>query len=276
MSAPGTVRDDDRGFLYGDGVFDTMLAVDGAFPDLPRHLRRLEEGALALGIQFDRDEAERRARAVAAPRAGESAVRVTVTRGPGGGLSARGAGPATVVARAGPVPWSERDRHEGVAVVVATLRRIPAACLDPRVKSLNYLPNVLARQEAERHGAREAVFLDLAGHVVEAAVANLFVVRDGTLVTPPVSSGCFPGFARADVLALAREDGIPHGERAIRPDEVAGASEGFLTSSLAGIVPVTRFEGAPVGRGLVGPLTRRLQALYATLTKGRLPPVKGH
>lgn len=270
-----TVRDDDRGLLYGDGVFDTMLGLDGLVVRLDRHLDRLAAGADALGIRFDRSDAASRARAVAFGRAGESAVRVTVTRGPGVGLSPAGAGPATVLARAGPVPWTEADRSDGVAAAFARLRRVPAACFDPAVKSLNYLPNVLARKEAAERGAREALFLDLAGDVVEGAASNVFAVVDGTLVTPPVSAGCFPGFARADVLALARADGIPCAEGNLSPAALAGASEAFLTSSLAGIVPIVALEGSRLREGIRGPVTARLQSVYARSLKSGMPSVKG-
>lgn len=265
------VRADDRGLLYGDGLFETMLAVDGVLDDASRHLDRLAAGALVLGIAFDASAARKLAEDAARGRPGESAVRLTLTRGPGAGLGTLGAGPPTLLSRAGPVPWSDRHRAEGVAAVFASRRRVPAACLEPSLKSLNYLPNVLARMEAERRGAEEALFLGLDGGAVEGTVSNVFAVVGGALATPALAEGCFPGLARADVLALARAEGLRVEERRILPAEIAGADEAFLTSTLAGVLPLVRLEGADVAAGVPGPVTRRLQTLYRGLVTSRLP-----
>ena len=143
--------------------------------------------------------------------------------------------------------YDERQRTEGLDLVTVSVRRPPADVLDPRVKSLNYLNNVLAKREARLRGADEALVLNAHGHVAEAAVANVFCVRDGVLLTPPATDGALEGITRRTVLELARELAIPCAERTLGRFDLFASTEAFLSGSGAGLVPVRSLDGERLG-----------------------------
>lgn len=257
----------DRGLLVGDAVFETLRAYAGRTPDLARHLARLARSCSLTGLPAPPADLAKRVEQVLAANgleAVDAAVRVTITAGVGGaGVSRRGAGAPTILVTAQPVAYREEQYREGVAAVVArSTRRMPASVLDPRVKATSYLPNVLARREAEERGAFEALLLNERGEVTEATTANVLAVLDGELATPPLDAPCLDGLTRERVLALAREDGFAVAERVLLPSDLAAADEILLTASVAEVLPVTTFEGAGVGLVRPGPVARRLRERY--------------
>lgn len=254
----------DRGFLLSDGVFETLLARGGGIVGLSEHLARMREGATLLGIPVSLGNAsiEAAARATLAANSLENedaALRITLTRGTGlrGLLPPESPNPTLLItaARVGTAPAS-------LAAAISAHRRNEHSP-SVRIKSLNYLDNILARQEATAKGAYEALLLNTAGALAGASAANLFLVEEGKLVTPGVRQGALPGITRATVIKLARKRGIPVREAKVEPQRLFTAAEAILTNSLIGLRPLVAVDGRPIGNGETGPLTRALQAAYA-------------
>ncbi len=260
----------DHGLLYGDGVFEGIRMWSGRPFRLRAHLRRLEASARALDLGLPPGLEQVVLETFAAHGESDAYARLIVTRGVG----ALGVDPSTckeprVICMAADVAlYPPALRERGLALATVSGRRPAPDVLDPRVKSLNYLPSVLAKQEAVARGADEALVLNARGHVAEAAVANVFVVRDGALHTPPVTDGALEGITRASVLELARARAIPASERTLGRQDLLDCDEAFLTGTgIGGLVPVRSLDGRPVGRGTPGPLTRALQAAYQALAR---------
>jgi branched-chain amino acid aminotransferase len=256
----------DRGFTLADGVFETMKAYNGTIFRLDRHLSRIAGALRALAIPQPpelRDWVDAASRAAGLPRAG---IRLTVTRG----IAAGGVIPPidphpTVVVTVTPLPTFGADVYAaGLNAHVASGRRNEHSMV-AGLKTLAYIESVAAMIEARRAGADEALFLDTAGHCSEATASNLFAVMGGRLTTPPTSCAALPGITRAAVLELGTECGIAVEERPFDLAELASASEAFLTSSLRGIAPLVRIDGAAVGSGTPGPITRQVMGAYAVL-----------
>ncbi len=257
----------DHGLLYGDGIFEGLRVVGRAVFRLEDHLARLRAGARAIeleipgGLDGVRDIVLETARAYDRDTA---YLRLIVTRGEG----ALGVDPTTC-----PEPrllciadrlriYGTRELSRGIDLVTSSWRRPPADVLDPRVKSLNYLNSALAKLEARRRGADEALLLNTAGAVAEASVANVFVYRDGELRTPRTSDGILEGITRATVLELAGTLGIPAAERTLGRFDLFSADEVFLTGTGAGIVPVRSLDGQTLGEGVPGPICAKIRAAY--------------
>lgn len=260
----------DRGFLYGDGVFETVKVVDGVPLWLEEHLARLESGCRALGFEPpSRKEALDAVEALCDRPSGRSRFRVIVTRGVGGeGLTPsrapRPAVVATLSAAARP-PVSVR------VLVAARPRLFPL----PRAKTLNYVQSVLAREDAATHGADDALLIDPRDRVVEATAANLFAVAAGGLVTPSLDEGCLDGITRRRVLEIARELPAPVEERPLAVEELLRAEEVFLTSSVHGVVPVVAIGDAAVGKGAPGRVTRSMQESLLERERAEIAAQKG-
>jgi branched-chain amino acid aminotransferase len=169
--------------------------------------------------------------------------------------------------------YPAETQGRGISLVTSSWRRPPADVLDPRVKSLNYLNNALAKLEARRQGADEALLLNAAGLVAEASVANVFAVRAGALATPPPTDGALEGITRGAVLELATRDGIPNAERSLGRYDLLGADEVFLTGTGARLVPVRSLDGETIGKGEPGPITRRLLAAFTALVRSGGTPI---
>lgn len=260
----------DGGYLYGDGVFETIRLYGGRPFDLEGHLGRLAANLAALDFAWRPEPAAVAAIVAQLVRrnglAGRDArCRLNVSRGgaPEDPLPLEGLGDlaptvsAWVEALGGHLPAWQRD-----GVPVALLREGFRRGNSPGVKSLNYLPTVLALREARRRGCAEALICDERDRLLEGATSNVFVVRDGRLATPPLSRGLLGGRTRALVLEAAARLGLPCAEADVTAADLAGADEVFLCGSVKEIVPVTAVDGAPVGGGAPGPLTRRLQEAY--------------
>lgn len=262
----------DRGLLYGDAVFETVRVYDGRAHALDAHLARLRRSCDLTGIPYPADVAWGSEVVPALLRANglrEASVRITVTRGTGPGFAPMQDVTPTVMAIATPVPYAPELYEEGVAVLLSQVRKTPAATLDPRLKSVNYLPHVLARAEAKRAGAFEALLRgDDGEEVVEGTTSNLFLVKDGIVLTPPLSSGILDGLTRRDVLAVLLDQARHVEERPLYPRDLQEADEVFLTASVAEVLPVVRIDGAPVGDGKPGKVAREaLQAYRAWVTR---------
>ncbi|TDA68702.1 MAG: hypothetical protein D9V47_08115 [Clostridia bacterium] len=255
----------DHGFSYGDGLFETILVVGRHPVFLAAHLERLAAGARILRLELPWSGEQLAAavqETVAAAALGSGYLRLTVTRGAGEGWRlAACREPTLLIVPYDHIPYPAEDYAQGFAAAISRWRRNHHSPL-AQVKSLNYLENILAKDEALALGAQEAILLNLEGRVAEGAMSNVFVIGDGYLVTPPPQEGPLPGITRRYVLELASRVGLTAAERPVAPGELVGAPEAFLTSSLMGIMPLTFLEGRPVGTGRPGPLTRRLARVY--------------
>lgn len=257
----------DRGFMLGDGLFETMRTRGERVLLLDEHLARLRAGAAIVELPAPPDAALRAAigTALNASPWPEAVARLTVTRGPDRG---RGLEPSpdltpSVVVRVTPfaAPPVETYRR-GVAAVTSHIRRNETSPLS-RLKSLNYGDNVLARRAARQRGADEALLLNTRGEAACAAAANLFIVRAGQLLTPPVESGVLAGITRGTVLELAAALGIPARIAPLTAEDVCDAQEAFFTNTVHGVMPLTRLDGQPIGDGTPGTITTALAAAYA-------------
>jgi branched-chain amino acid aminotransferase len=268
----------DRGFLYGDSVYEVTRAFGGRPFALVEHLDRLERSAAGIGMTMPpRAEIEDAVAATcAAVGSGELYVRIIVTRGAGEiALDPAMADRPRLIVIARPVhPPPPEAYAEGVNVaLVGHSRSAPGArAVDPSVKSGNYLVSVLAVAEAKRRGAFEAILCDQVGRLTEGSSSNLFLVRGGRITTPPLSAGLLEGITRRHVIALAHRAGIAVDQAPLWPKDLESADEAFLTSSIRGVVPVVRVDGAAIGpkdglSGRPGPVTQRVMVLYDEATR---------
>lgn len=260
----------DRGFLYGDSVYETLRTYRGEFFALSEHLDRLEASAAALQLElpWGRQGITQALEAIAAarPRGFEAGARITVTRGAGPlGMAPTPQHRPRLVGLGWPLA---AGRHplatEGVAITITGIRRNPPNVLNPKIKSGNFLNNILAYQEAAAQGSFEGVLLTVEGALAEATTSNLFWVRDGVLFTP-VDEGILRGVTRQKVCQLARESRIPLQQVEAPAQALHEADEVFLTSSLKGVLPVIRVDGKAVGAGSIGPVTEKLMDRYDQL-----------
>jgi branched-chain amino acid aminotransferase len=262
----------DRGFLYGDSVYETIGTVYGRLFAARDHLDRLERSASRIGLRFPpRADVERAiAETVAAAGNAESRVRVILTRGAGKlDLDPASADDTQLIVIVFPLGPPTREMYEkGVEVAIVSVARNNPRAIDPAVKSGNYLNNILALGEARRRsGAYEAILCCADGTVAEGASSNIFAVVEGKVMTPPTEVGILDGITRAKVIALCRANDVPFAEGRLSPFDLRGAEEAFITSATRGVLPVTRIDGSPVGAGVPGPITRRLMGLYDDLAR---------
>jgi branched-chain amino acid aminotransferase len=261
----------DRGFLYGDSVYETIGTMYGKLFAARDHLDRLERSAHRIGLRVPpRAEIEAAiADTVAAAGNPETRVRVMLTRGVGKlDLDPASCDDCRLVVIAFPLGAPTRDMFEkGVAVAIVSVTRNSPRAIDPAVKSGNYLNNVLALGEARRAGAYEAILCADDGSVAEGSTSNVFAVVGGEIWTPQPDVGILDGITRAKIIQLASGAGIAVVERRVQPDELRGADEAFLTSATRGVLPIATIDGRPVGGGVPGPVTRRLMALYDGLAR---------
>ena len=253
----------DRGFLYGEGLFETLRAYRGRVFRLDNHVERLIKSARSLGIPLPRELSRIEGAIVKLlrlNRLSDARVRVTLSRGPGPG-TASAKPKARLFITASRFPSPGRIQKNGVSAVISSIRRNPHSPLS-RLKSQNYLECILARDEARRRKSYEAIFLDTRGYVVEGSTSNIFLVSDGRLITPSLEGPLLPGITRRVVLEIVGHLGIPVRQRKVKPAELSEAREVFLTNSLVEVLPAIRIEGKKVGSGRPGPVTRTLQKAY--------------
>jgi branched-chain amino acid aminotransferase len=263
----------DHGVLYGDGVFEGMRIYGGKVFRLAEHLERLWNSAKAiwLEIPMSRDEMARAVNeTVQVNGITDGYVRLVVTRGAGTlGLDPNRTSHPQVIVIADYITLYPREFYEkGLEIVtVSTMRNHPAA-LSPRIKSLNYLNNILAKIEGLQAGCVEALMLNHKGEISECTGDNIFLVRKGQLLTPPIDAGILEGITRDVVIELAREAGMAVREIPLTRHDVFIADECFLTGSAAEIVPVVKVDSRPIGDGTPGPMTRRLMERFHDITRG--------
>ena len=257
----------DRGYMRADGLFETLRSYDGVAGCLERHIARIRRGAAVLGIPVPDDAgAMVAAAATAAAEAGwaDAAVRLSLSRGVGDlTMVPRSDTPPTVVITATPlsVKASAPLYEKGIALHVATGTRNEQS-ITSGVKTLGYAEAVIAFNAALSAGFDEALFLDTEGHVSEATTANIFAVQDGGLHTPPLTCGILAGITRELVLEIASREKIPVAERVMQLEDLYGAAEVFITSSIRELMPVTRVGAQVIGTGAPGPVYRRLHELF--------------
>jgi len=256
----------DRGFLYGDGLFETLRCYERKFFRLDAHVERLRHGLETLDITPPaalKDIAPVLQELAKLNYVANGVARIVVTRGVGEfGLLGKFAEQPMLLTACWPQPPPPGSRYEaGIQVVVAHHRLGGTMGL----KSLNYLPQILARREAEEARADDAILLNTHGHVAEATASNVFLVRERELITPALEPEILPGITRAAVLELAHGEKLPVVERVVHQNDLFHADEIFLTSSVAEITPVTRLGGHWVHLGQPGPITREMMRAYGAL-----------
>lgn len=261
----------DHGLLYGDGVFEGIRFYHRHAFRLDAHLQRLRDSARALALTLPLSQAELAAAvaAVIAAYASEHGyLRLVVTRGPGSlGIDPRRCLTPTVFIIADRLEMvSPAVRAQGVRLITAATRSLPADGLDPRIKSLNYLNRILARIEANRAGVDEAILLNAAGRISEGTADNLFIVRDGVLHTPPCSEGALAGITRNVIMTLAGDAGVAVREQALAPYDLYNAEEAFLTGTGAELIPVREADGRVLAC-CPGPVYQDLQRRFTALVQ---------
>ncbi len=266
----------DHGLLYGDGVFEGIRSYNGKIFRCQKHVQRLYDSARAirLTIPMTPDEVTQAMYDTLAANGladGDGYIRLVVTRGVGTlGLSILKTACPSVFIIADQIELYPPELYEkGMSVItVSTIRNHPNA-LSPRIKSLNYLNNILAKIEGQDADAPEAIMLNHEGLVAECTGDNLFIARDGRLQTPPTSAGILEGVTREAVIELAQKRGIALEEKNLVRQDVYIASECFLTGTAAEVIAVTQVDGRPIGDGKPGPITKQLMADFHALTKGQ-------
>jgi len=262
----------DRGFIYGDSAYETIRCYQGVPFLFAEHWRRLGASCRQLGIPIAwsarRQEAHLR-RLLRRARLRSAHVRIVVTRGVGEIRMApeRGLAPNLLFYAQPYRPLPENLYARGAPMALVTRRRNPIVSLDPRIKSSNLLNNVLASIEAARRGAFEALMRNPDGFLAEGASSNLFLVKNGTLLTPPLGEGILSGITRAVISKLALDDRIPLRERHLRERDLWTCDEAFITSTLKEVLPMRTCNGRKVGGGRPGPVTLRLLAAYREYTR---------
>ncbi len=256
----------DHGLLYGDGVFEGIRFYAGRAFLLDEHLRRLRRSARAIALPYpwpDGELAAIVARVIDAFARPDGYIRLLITRGDGPlGIDPTPCRTPRLLVIAAPLEMVDPEaRRRGIRLHVAATRRLPSDGLDPRIKSLNYLNAILARIEAAQAGCQEAVLLNAQGRVAEGSADNLFVVREGELLTPPDIDGALPGITRDLILALAREAGIPARRASLTPFDLYTADECFLSGTGAELIPVREVAGRVLPE-CPGPVFRRCEAAF--------------
>ncbi len=264
----------DRGFLYGDSVYETMRAYRRRPFGIEEHLARLAHSARLLGFELpDAPLADEVRGSLEALGREDAVVRIVVTRGAGEyGLDpALADRPARVIIARAFTPLPQTDYDRGVAIRIVEAGVGPRGLVPPGAKTGNYLPNLMALGQARRQGAHEAILVDTRGHVTEGSTSNLFVVRSGRsgrsgqLRTPPLDSGILAGITRGNVIDLARGRGLAVREEVLDPEDVRGADEVFLTSTTREVLPVRQVDERTIGSGRAGKVAQELLADYRAL-----------
>ena len=262
----------DHGLLYGDGVFEGIRAYSGRVFRLRQHVDRLYESAqsIHLKIPVAREELARAiVDTMAVNKLSDAYIRVIVTRGAGSlGLDPRKTTDPQIIIITDAISLYPAELYDhGLKLVTAgTMRNHPSA-LNPRIKSLNYLNNIMAKVEATNAGCLEALMLNHKGEVAECTGDNIFVVRKGALHTPPIDAGILEGITRDAVIELARAAGIAIHERTMDRHDVYTADECFLTGTAAEVIPVVECDGRPIGDGKPGPVTNDLRRRFHALVR---------
>lgn len=268
----------DHGVLYGDGVFEGIRFYNGRIFKLEEHLDRLFASAQAilLTIPMSKEEvAEATIKTCRLNKLKDGYIRLVVTRGVGNlGLSPYKCKKASVFIIAATIElYPESVYREGLKVATTGTMRTPANVLSPAVKSLNYLNNIMAKVEAIQAGAEEGLMLNAQGLVAECTGDNVFIIKGGALITPPITAGALDGITRRTVMALAVHAGLPVREENLARYDIYTADECFLTGTAAEVVPVAQVDGRVIGTRRPGPVTLDLMQKYRELTASEGAPI---
>jgi branched-chain amino acid aminotransferase len=264
----------DRGFLYGDGIFETMRAYSGNIFRLDQHIRRLKQSAELIGLTVGLEPEKISGichQLLKKNDLADAILRISVTRGPSaGGIGIRGTSRPSIIAFVRPpMPLPAGAYNDGVSARIVSIRRSSSLAIDTRIKSMNYLNLILARAEAEEAGAYEAILLNHAGYIAETSTANIFFATAGEVFTPGLDCDILAGITREAVIELASGMNIPLREKRIEPSEIVDFEECFLTNSGVEILPVTRIDDNEVGNGNPGLIYNRLRQAYQELVRKR-------
>jgi branched-chain amino acid aminotransferase len=262
----------DHGFLYGDGVFEGIRAYNGKVFMLDEHLDRLYDSAKSIWLTIPLTKEQMRDAILQTLRANElrdAYIRVVVSRGEGDlGLDPRKCPKPNIVIITDRIELFPEELYErGIEMVTVSVRRNSPQALNPNIKSLNYLNNILAKIEAINAGKPEGLMLTLDGYVAEGTGENIFIVKRGELFTPPAYMGILKGITRQVVMKLAQEEGIPVHEAVLTLHDVYIADECFLTGTGAEIIPVVKLDGRVIGDGVPGPITKTLIQKFRQYTQ---------
>ena len=268
----------DHGLLYGDGIFEGIRFYNGRVFRLEEHLSRLWDSARSICLEIPmtmREMTEAVLETIRQNHLRDGYIRLLVTRGIGNlGLNPTQCKCPSVIIIAATIALYHPDVYrKGLAIVTCATRRSNPAALNPAVKSLNYLNNVMARIEANLARADEALMLNDAGNVAECTADNVFVVKRGQIFTPPITAGALRGITRSIVFEIAAELGIKVSETDITRHDVFVADECFLTGTAAEIIPVVKADGRLIGNGKPGPITTRTMARFREMTRTTGTPV---
>ncbi len=262
----------DHGFLYGDGVFEGIRSYGGRVFMLDEHLDRLYESAKSIWLTIPIDKEQMKEAILQTLRNNklrDAYIRVVVSRGEGDlGLDPRKCPKPNVIIITDRIELFPNELYErGIEMVTVSVRRNSPQALNPNIKSLNYLNNILAKIEAINAGKPEGLMLTIDGYVAEGTGENIFVIKRGELFTPPAYMGILKGITRQVVMNLAREMGYPVWETVLTLHDVYTADECFITGTAAEIVPVVKLDGRTIGEGVPGPITKALIQKFRAYTQ---------
>jgi branched-chain amino acid aminotransferase len=268
----------DHGLLYGDGIFEGIRAYNGRVFKLKEHIDRLFCSAKSILLNLPLAHADIMAAIVETCRRNklrDGYIRLVVTRGPGTlGLNPNRCKSPSVIIIAGKIQLYPPELYQqGMEIVTVPTTRNLHSALNPAIKSLNYLNNILAKIEANNAGCEEAIMLNAEGFVAECTGDNIFIVKEGQLLTPPLSAGALYGITRRVVMDLAAQAGLKVSESDLTRYDLFNADECFLTGTAAELMPVVKIDGRVIGTGTPGPATGNLMTQYHALTKASGQPI---
>lgn len=268
----------DHGYLYGDGVFEGIRAYNGRVFRLKEHIDRLYDGIKSIMINLSETKEEMKEIILQTLRENnlkDAYIRVVISRGTGDlGLDPRKCPRPTVVVIADKITLYPKEMYEnGLKVITATTRRNIPEGVNPQMKSLNYLNNIMAKIEANQAGVLEAIMLNNENYVAECTGDNIFIVKNGKLITPPTYAGILIGITRNAVIELAENMGIPVIEKNFTRHELFTADECFLTGTAAEVIPVVNVDGRLIADGKPGVITKKLIAAFGELVQKEGEPI---
>ena len=264
----------DHGFLYGEGVYETLRTYAGEPFLFDAHMKRLRRSAamIHLDVPGTDDEMMARIRETMGAEKGlkEAYIRILITRGVGEltyNLAATPVPSTIIIVKPFPEPPSAHFT-DGIALALVSVRRNHPSALNPRIKSNNLLNNALAMQEALRQGAEEALMLNQQDELAECSQSNFFIVKEGRVLTPPISAGLLPGITREFVFEVGHDAGVAVEEKTLTTTDLWAADEAFITGTTREITPVVKVDGRPYGDGKPGPITLQLLETFRKKTRG--------
>jgi branched-chain amino acid aminotransferase len=264
--ADANISSADRGFLYGDGIYETLRSYSGKPFKLSDHLERMRHSAKQLRISFsytNEDIGKWINELIERNCSQDAYIRITLSRGSGGGRLQMDDNiePTTLIQVKPFSPYDSKLYDEGMSLVVSDYKR-STTCPISRYKSTNLLQSILRKEEANKKSAHEAIILDTDGYVAECVVSNIFMVSGGSVITPSLDTNILPGITRIMVLDICKNSGIPIDEEHFKIDVLIKADEVFITNSLMEIMPVSRIDDCKIGNSVTGRITQQLMNAY--------------